>query len=217
MNSKAEVSAWMEILLEKHLDDCLNEQGFSRRKRALEYRRDAGESQQRVLTYWHFRPKYAPGALVHFYPKLRISLPHVNRLALELAGDATLIGNMKDATLEQPVDFTAPKKAQERWLLFEEHDLNAVGPRIEAFFRTWVIPFVNQFTNAASIIASYEAGDSRILNQQHWSIFVAASHLAQGSIAEAKRVLEKRYSAAGLKQRFQHAFDYLNRASSETD
>lgn len=211
MNGKTEGKEWVEALLVKYLDACLSEQGFRRRKGGSEYRRQSEEAEQRVLAYWHARPAYAPGALAHLYPKIRISLSAVNRLALALAGDPSLIGDMGDVTLEQPVDLAAPKGAQERWLLCREPDVDAVGLRVESFFRTWVVSLLNQYTSARALIDGYEGKDDRILNQQHWPIFIAAAHLTTGNVDGATRVLEERFSSVGLRRRFQHAFDFVAR------
>jgi hypothetical protein len=189
------------------LDRFLTTCGLERR--GYEYLRRTTEASQKLVIALEYHPTYHSNALVHIKPVVVISMPAVNKLALEMVRDPWLLANAPQITLSQPIDTLVPSEKRLQWYVYRSEEIKAVSESLGEFVKQWVIPFLEEYQTPRDIIAHYEQQDPRPLGQRHWYVYVSASYLLINDTANAKKVLEKHLGTAGMRKRFANAFNYF--------
>lgn len=197
-------------MLTEKLDPFFKDQRFSRRKRSIVYARQIDEAKQTIEMTYDVGPRYAPDADAHVLPKLGVLLGKVNEIAVQMAGDARVLGGA-EATLFQPIDMVAPKSDNPRWLPASRDDFLEVGNEIRLFMARWVVPFLDEYTSAEAFVRGYERKDWRLLLVQPWYIYVASAYVVLNAPEKAREVVETKLGAPGLRKRFAPVFAYFER------
>ena len=215
MSTKEQVNKWLHEMMSTILDEYLAVHGFSRKKNSNRYIRIINDVKQEIEITTFYKPHYAKEVNAHIYPNLVIVFPRINKIALDMVSDRTLLANEPDITLRQPIDFVAPNDQRDRWFLHERNSIAAVGQSIINFLDKWVIQFLNDYSTPEGIIKCYEADDKRTLAQDHWYIHVAACYVVLNRLEDAKKVLFERFFRQASRIRYKKAFNYLETLGSE--
>ncbi|KGX83103.1 hypothetical protein N783_08450 [Pontibacillus marinus BH030004 = DSM 16465] len=198
-------------MMEKELDALLKAKGFSRRKNSTKYLRNFKESSQGVELTTIINPKYQSHAEAHLYPWIKIEVPNVNKIALNMVGDEKLLANKPDITLRQPLETLIPKSYQKRLFFYEDEGYLQIGEKLKFYMINWVFNFLDEVSTAKGIVKSYENKDARPLKSDQWIIYVTASYISLDEYDKAKKVLEDNFSSIGKQKRYREAFNYLDK------
>jgi hypothetical protein len=210
MSSKKEIKEILVCSLAECLDEFLYGFGFQRRKNSVNYIRKMNEMVQEISFLFHYKPRYQPGADAHIYPMLKLSEPKVCKVALDMvAGQKLLLANAPEIIVNQPIEITAPKEYHVRWFATNPTEFDQKIIEIRSFIERWAVPFLQDYSGLKGITDSYDSNDERVLRQQHWYIFVAASYVLMGKIAEATKVIEEKFGKPGLRSRYGCLFEFL--------
>jgi hypothetical protein len=195
--------------LEEAIDPVLNGAGFKRNKRSLDYKRQLDGVKQQLLFVLHCHPHYAPSAEAHIYPVIRVEIPELVDVALNLVqGNKNLLGSSSASVIAEPADCTAPKEMHERWFANQGNFLSVCKSMIP-FLDRWVLPFLSEVSAIADILRLYESNDKRIILTKPFQIFVAAAYQSQGETEKAREVIRTHFQGDGLKKIYASVFQSL--------
>ena len=210
MTTPLEIKQEILMALSEVIDNSLREIGFTRRRDSLSYVRSRAGTEQRIIFIVDFFPTYQPGAKAHIHPAIQLKMSEISRVALELAkNDRRLLADAPDLIANQPIEFTAPKDAHERWFASDRSEYRDVCQAIKRFLFKWVIPFLSETLTPEDLVKLYETNDERIMKQRHWYIFIAAAYLILGRADAARKVVSERFASPGLRKKYSAVFDSL--------
>jgi hypothetical protein len=75
----------------------------------------------------------------------------------------------------------------------------------------WILPFLDDHIDAASLVKSYEMSDERVLKGRQLYVYVAAAYVFLGNPQKAMRVLETEFGRPGARRQYSAAFTYVAR------
>ncbi len=195
--------------LSRHADATYSSAGFRRRSDSLTYKRTLPTCKQFVDVHIEHGPRDMPNAAAAIYPFLRLEIPEIDATVLEITGgDESLASNMS-TTLNQPIELVAPKGIGARWFLYQP---DSVGPAIqnfEAFSTQWVLPFLNDYTSAASVVEMYLAKDDRASNDLGYILRVVAAMVRIGKLTEAQEVLAAKFGRPASRRKYARVFEFI--------
>lgn len=212
MGTKQESVLKLTNALEFHMDAYLEEYLFRRSRKSLVYTRRMADSVQKIDLITHYNPRYAPGVDIHINPFVKILMPSLGKIALQLVGgNRLMLANAPDIVTSQPMEIAAPKEYRVRWLAStEEECMNAVI-EIEAFIDKWVIKFLDTYNSIQSVIMAYETNDERWLRQNQLYIYVVAAYIFMNRLKDAKNAAEAKFGLPGQRREYSALFNYLDR------
>ncbi len=211
MATKNEVKSTLITALEAHLDSYLADAQFDRRKNSLIYTRKNDDVVQEINIQLNFKPKYQPGVDAHIYPMIKLMIPRVSEIALDMIeGKKIVLANAPEIILNQPMEMTAPKEHHVRWFATEYSEFVDVVVQIRGFIERWAITFLNEYNSINGITKAYELNDDRLMRQQHWYIYVAAAYVLENKKEDAKKVVEEKFGKPGLRKQFSALFNFFN-------
>ena len=190
------------------LDEPLKTVGFVRNRRSLVYARKVSAAEHRITVTIHSHPKYQPGAEAHIYPSVEVVMPKVSENALALVkGDKLLLANAPEIIIGEPIDFTAPKEAHQRWFATGHEQLVVACTSIREFLARWVLPFFAEVSTPSDLIRLYERNDARIMKQKY--IFISAAYELTGQLDKAREVVRQQLGRPGLRKLYAPLFKTL--------
>ncbi|MDP4144747.1 MAG: hypothetical protein Q8936_09775 [Bacillota bacterium] len=211
MESRDDVRTLVKEMMKNKLDSFLELHGFSRKKNTMKYVRTTREANQEIEMTLFLKPNYEKGAYAHIYPNLTVTMPSVNKISLEMAGDKLLLANAPDITLRQPLELVAPKECRIRWFVKGDNWMEGVGSSMKAFLQKWVLEFLNGYATPLDIVNCYEKQDRRVIIQEHMYIHIASAYIILGDSKSALEVLEKNFHSKVAIKRYAKAFEYFNK------
>lgn len=214
MRHDNEIKASFEAMLAQRIDAMVGVAGFDRRRNAKVYERRRDEVTHQIIVDLEVRPRYAPDAEASILPVVRVSLPSVNEIALQMTGENRALLGGGDVTLVEPFDMLAPKAEHTRWMPRDHDGFLAAGDGIALFATRWVLPFLDEYSDAHALISGYEKHDPRLLLQQHTLLFIAAAYVVTNQRARAKQLLAMKLGSPGLRRRFADAFEFFDRTGA---
>ena len=213
-NQKQEVKEAVLAALAEHADKTFESVGFQRRANSLRFDRKLPECLQSVEVCIEHTPKDNPNAAAAVYPWLTVSIPKVDRIAVDMTGgDATLL-SPTSTTLHQPIEFTSPKGTSARWYLYQPDSVIAAVRDFEAYATRWLFEFLDEYSNAEGVIAMNRNGDERVLHDQDQFLRVIAALIGSGEHDAANEMLLAKFARPAMRRRFAPVFEFLERLSS---
>ena len=192
------------------LDQPLKGVGFVRKESLLAYVRTLEEAEQKIVFAVDYLPQCQPGAEAHIHPFLQISMPEVNRVALDLVeGDNMLLAGAPDIILNQPIDLVAPKDGRQRWFATGQTEFVTACESIRHFLWRWVLPFLAEISTPQELVKMSADNDERVMKQKHWYIFVVAAYQVMGQMDSAREVAKQYLGSPGLRKRYAPLFKSL--------
>ena len=115
---KDEIKGCVRDSLLNSLDPYMLEQGFSRSKSSLIYKRLIHGSTQKIELSLQIHPKDDPNAAAAVYPQMEVLIPAADTILEEMIGDNLgLLEGITGGTSKQPIAFTSEKAHDGRWLV----------------------------------------------------------------------------------------------------
>jgi len=211
MATKKEIMNILLEVLDSHLDEFLLESRFNRRKNSLVYTRNINEVIQELNIQLNVKPKYQPGVDAHIYPMIKLVIPRISEIALEMvAGKKIFLANTPEIILYQPMEMTAPKEYHVRWFASDKSEFISAILQINNYINIWAQKFLEDYSTVYGITNGYESNDERVMRQQHWYIYVAAAYILVNRKAEAQKIIEEKFGLPGLRKQFSFLFEYFN-------
>lgn len=203
MSRGSDVRTRVADALAEVVDPPLLGRGFQRPAGSLTYSRMSREAEQRVSFFVEPFPGYQEGAEAHIQPAIQISMPKVTERALLMVeGDRMLLAGAPGIVVNQPIEFAAPKEDHRRWFVAGSEAYPVVCASIRDFLLKWSLPLLDQLTTASDLVAIYERDDDRLVKQRHWYVFVAAAYQLLGRSESAREVVQRHFSAPGVRRRY---------------
>lgn len=211
-NNRKRAGKWLVDALELELDAFLIQHRFDRRLNSHKYNRKLEHTTQSIAMFFQLPKAGRQSEPILLYPKMLVKVPEVNRVALEMVGgDERLLANVPDATLSEPLEFTAPKKHRIRWLFSDAASTRDVVCSVRQFLDDWGLPFLDGYWSAESVTRAFETEDARVLKQQHWYVYVAAAYIVRDMPHDAEAALSENLSGKWTREKYKLAFDYVAR------
>ncbi|MDP1660686.1 MAG: hypothetical protein Q8L55_02120 [Phycisphaerales bacterium] len=210
MNMKEEIQSCLRKSLASDLDSELAPRGFVRHSSLLLYVRKTASSIQKIDVAIEVHPKDRPSSAAALYPWLEVRIAPLDRLAAELARSKLINMPLSPiCTLREPIEFTAAKKMNARWFIFQPDSVSAAVHEMRSFLLQWTLPFLDVYTTAADVCSAYDRKDERVINDTTQMLVVIAAMVACKRVDDAKSLAEQKFGKPGLRPRYQHLFDYL--------
>jgi len=210
MNTRQEVNKILYSFLSCTVDAAFEGVGFVRRSNSLKYERKLPNVIQEIKFAFDVNPRNQPDAIADMLPHLTLCFPEISKIALEMVnGDTMLIADAPEITLRQQIHISGPGAKLRYWYLYgDDRDIDCIRSICE-FTESWVLPLLNEFTDATAVVKAYELNDERILKQRHFFIYVAAAYVLLESPRKAMQVLEERLGRPGTRRTHAKVFEYV--------
>ena len=141
---KGEIKSCLLKELADRLDPYMLEQGFSRGKSSLIYRRAIGVSTQKIDVSVQIHPKDNLNAAAAVYPQMEVLVPAVDVVMTDMIGDNVgLLEGVTGGTSKQPIGFMSEKAHTGRWFIYQPESVLGVVVDVKAFIERWTIPFLD--------------------------------------------------------------------------
>lgn len=199
------------------VDEPFRSEGFARGKNGLIYKRKLNDSVQEISFASDWYPRYHPGAEAHIYPRFRVMMPEVSKLAIELVrGEVQLLAGVEGAKIivNQPIEHVAPKGERRQWYATGDEQFVEACESILSFLCKWVLPLLSELSTPGDLVRAYESNDPRITKQIHRYIYIAAAYCELGRIEEAREVVNKQFASLGLRRQYSMVFESLAQMDS---
>lgn len=192
------------------LDGCLGGYGFKRKASSTAYKRQKGTAQQTFDMAISLHPAYERNAIIHIYPRLLLELRDVNEIALKLVnGNAILLANAPDITLNRPLEHFVPLEHRTQWYAYELSGCKAAISSAYEQFNEWGLPFLDDYVDEKSILNGYLAADQRPVLQKNWYLFVVAAAVLLDKKREALEIAEKEFATKRDRSKYEAVFANL--------
>jgi hypothetical protein len=159
--------------------------------------------------YFEFKPSYQADANSRLYPQIKAVFPELNQVAFDMVGHVALLIGDPEISFSQPIDFVIPKDRHIAWYTYGRESLFECVKSIKNSLETWVIPFMDEYTTASSLMAAYEKRDERFGWQRPFYIYVAAAYILSDQPEKARQVLESQFGKAGPRRKYAKAFEFV--------
>ena len=193
--------------IENNIDPMMISYDFQRRQNSLIYLRSIDTTKQKIEINFFSNPSYHSGAMAHIYPLLSVYYPKVNEVANKIFGDIRLIENMKNKTINQPIQLGYDHC--ERWMLMDDNEIDKMAVNISFFLETNTIPFLNELKSVDGFIKQYEMKDKRLFMDDVKYMFIISAYVVQGDWIKGQEVLVKRFGKPGARKQYASAFYYF--------
>lgn len=214
MTMKNEIKASLIASMELILDPYMAENGFSRAKSGMIYKRSLSGSTQKIDIAVQIHPKDRPDAAAAIYPQMEVFIPLVDQVLDEMVGDNLgLLEGVTRGTSWQPIGITSEKQHTGRWFVFQPDSVLGIVEGIKTFMERWTMPLLNIYLIPADILSANERRDARLVWDRAQTMRVIAAALACDRRSEALAQTEKWFGAQGLRRRYQQVFDYVQQAA----
>ena len=214
MAMKEEIKSCMLAGVAGRLDSYMFEQGFSRGKMSLVYKRAISSSTQKIDIAPHMHPKDNPNASAAIYPQMEVLMPSVDAILEEMVDDNLgLLEGITGGTSKQPIGFTSEKAHKGRWFIYQPDSVPRVIDDIRAFLERWTMPFLDRYTTPADIITIDQQDDARLTRDRAQIMRVVAAALVSKRPDYAQTTMEKWLGAPGARRRYEKVYEYIQQAA----
>jgi hypothetical protein len=209
MPTRAENKKQLVKVMSHVLDAPIQEYGFRRRSGSLMFSRKRDNAKQEFHAFFESKPLGYLQHEVRLTPVLRIQMPIVATVALEMVRDPALLANVPEIVASLPLEFLAPKPHREVWLVTHPSDMEKACVRMYAFFKQWGLPFLDEYTTPTGITRAYERGDERPIRDKQWHVYIAAAYWVQENKEAARQVLDNHLGKPASRRQYSAAFEYV--------
>ncbi len=211
---KDEIKSRILAGLADQLDPYMFEQGFSRAKSSLIYKRAIGVSTQKIDISVQVHPKDNPNAAAAVYPQMEILVPVVDTILEEMVGNNLgLLEGITGGSSKQPIGFTSEKAHDGRWFLYEPESAPGLVDNIRAFIERWTMSFLDSYTTPEDIIVTDRRNDARLARDRAQMMRVVAAALVSNRKDYAQATMEKWLGTPGARRRYEQVYDYIQQAT----
>jgi hypothetical protein len=194
--------------LSQRWDDTLSECNFLRRPRSLKYVRQFGDAFQELEFVFQMSPNFAPGALAHILPRVRIRLGSVNELAAKIAGDDPGYAPMnKEWTYGTNATNLGTIRHQREMVMYDRESLVALLEVLLTQFELYFRPFLDQCMSPLGLTDLFES-KAIPMSGAPGVIRMGAAYLLQGRTGEANDLWKKRLDLPGLQILYPRSIAY---------
>lgn len=213
MTMKDEIKSSVLATLVDRLDPYMLEQGFTRSKASLVYRRIFNGSTQKIDVAVQVHPKDNPSAAAAIYPQMEVLIPEVDAILNEMVGDNLgLLEGITGGTSKQPIGLTAEKAHAGRWFIYQPDSVPGLVDDVKAFIERWTMPLLEVYSTPEDIIAADQRDDARLANDRAQRMRVVAAALANKRQDYAQATMEKWLGAPGARRRYEQVYEYIQQA-----
>jgi hypothetical protein len=209
MPTRTENKKQLVSVVSRVLDAPMQQYGFRRRTGGLMFSRKRDDAKQEFHAFFESKPLGYPEHEVRLTPQLRVKMPIVAAVAMDMVRDPALLANVPEIILALPLELAAPKTHRAVWLVTDPSDMEGACARMYAFFEQWGLPFLEEYTTPKSMTCAYEREDERPIRDKQWHIYIAAAYWVQNNKDAARQVLEDHLGKAASRRRYSAAFDYV--------
>jgi hypothetical protein len=196
------------------LDPYMLEQGFSRTKSSLIYKRSLRGSTQKVDLSIQAHPKDNPNAAVAVYPQMEVLIPAADAILTEMIGDNPgLLEGITGGTSKQPIAFTSEKSHDGRWFVYQPDSVPEMIDGIRAFIEQWTMPLLDAYSTAEDVLAVDQREDRRLARDRAQMMRVVAAALTIKRKDYAQAMMEKWLGSPGTRRRYERVYDYIQRTT----
>lgn len=214
MTKQQNAKVWIDLALTgSSLESALVSAGFSRRDDSLTYVRQLPEILQRFKLVFDVNPKYEPQAVAHLLPQVVFESPILGDIVRQMEGDSSMVPEIVNLVLRHQLQNLAPKGEQRqrgsRWFLHDEADAVSLISDIGGFTGAYVLPFLNQYRDIASLAQGFGAGDERLRMDRRLYLYMAAAFVHANLPDKALGVLQEVFGRPGPRKQYARAFEYV--------
>ena len=173
------------------------------------FSRKRDDAKQEFHAFFESKPLGYPEHEVCLTPVVRLKMPVVAAVALEMVRDPVLLANVPEIIAALPLEFIAPKTNREVWLVTHPPEMERACARMYAIFEQWGLPFLDEYTTPSSMTRAYERGDDRPIHDKQWRIYIAAAYWVQNNKDAARQVLDGHLGKAASRRQYSVAFEYV--------
>ena len=214
MATKDEIKSCLLAGLVDWLDPYMLEQGFSRGRSSLIYKRTKRDSTQKIDISPQFRPKDNPNAAAAVYPRMEILIPVVDTVMKDMIGDGILLlEGITGGTSKQPIGFTSEKAHVGRWFIYQPDSVPGLVAEIKTFIERWTMPFLDSYATPEDILAADKRGEGRLARDRAQMMRVVAAALVCKRKDYAQAIMEKWLGRPGARRRYEQVYDYIRQAA----
>lgn len=214
MAMKDEIKSCILAGLADRLDPYMHEQGFSRGKSSLIYKRAFGGATQKIDISVQVHPKDNPSAAAAVYPQMQVLVPAVDAILEEMVGDNLgLLEGITGGTSKQPIGFTSEKAHSGRWFVYQPDSVPRLIDDIKTFVERWAMPFLDSYATPEDIVATDQRDDARLVRDRAQMMRVVAAALVSKRRDYAQATMEKWLGSPGIRRRYKQVYDYIQQAA----
>jgi hypothetical protein len=211
---KDEIKSCMLTELVDRLDPYMLEQGFSRARSSLIYRRAIRGSTQKIDMALQIHPKDNPNAAAAAYPQMEVLVPAVDTILEDMIGENLgLLEGITCGTSKQPIGFTSEKAHNGRWFIYQPASVPGLVDDIKTFLECWTTPFLDSYATPEDIIATDQRDDGRLARDRAQMMRVVAAALVSKRKDYAQATMEKWLGTPGTRRRYEQVYDYIQQAA----
>jgi hypothetical protein len=200
--------------LADRLDPYMLEQGFSRGKSSLIYKRTIGGSTQKIDISVQVHPKDNPNAAAAVYPQMEVLVPVVDAVLEDMIGDNTgLLEGITGGTSKQPIGFVSEKAHSGRWFIYQPDSVSGLVDDMKAFIERWTMPFLDGYATPEDIVATDQRDDGRLARVRAQMMRVVAAALVIKRKDYAQATMEKWLGTPGTRRRYEQVYGYIQQAA----
>jgi hypothetical protein len=214
-NQREEIEAAVIESLEAEADAQFQAFGFNRRSESLIFQRKLPKCIQSVDVHIEHGPRDNLNAAAAVYPYLTVAIPVVDAEVLRMVEGVPDVVSSEAATLNQPIDFVAPKEVLGRWYIYQPDSVIEVVREFTAFSSKWLFPFLEDCTCAEDMVALHRTVDRRVTHDRGQRLRTAAAMVSCGQYGEAMQLLEANFGRPGPRRRYAAAFLYVQERLDE--
>jgi len=212
--AKDEIKSCMLVALAARLDPYMLEQGFSRGKSSLIYKRAIGSATQKIDIAVQIHPKDNSNAAAAVYPQMEILVPAVDAVLQEMIGeDIGLLEGVTGGTSKQPIAFMSEKAHNGRWFIYQPDSVPGLVDDMKGFIERWTMPFLDSYATPEDIIATDQRDDGRLARDRAQIMRVVAAALVIKRKDYAQATMEKWLGTPGTRRRYEQVYGYIQQAA----
>lgn len=215
-NQRREIKEAVVAALCEQADADYESHGFMRRTGSVRYDRKLDDCTQSVEVGIEHTPKDNPNAAAAVYPWLSVRIKDVDSVAIEMTEGNEKLLSSSAPTLQQPIEFVAPKGTGARWYIYQPDSVITAVAEFVAFSRTWLFQFLEEYTNAQSVVTLHRNGDERVLRDQGELLRAIAAMVHCGELSAASETLNAELGRPANRRRFAPVFEFIEKTLSGT-
>lgn len=216
-NQRREIKESVADALAHQADEFYEAVGFKRRSNSLRYTRKLSQCTQVVEVCLEHSSIDNPDAAAAVYPWLTIRVPDVDSLVQQLTGEDESLVSSSSPTLNEPIEFVAPKGTGARWHIYQPESVGPVVGEFVEFSRSWLFSFLNEYTSASDVVTLFCQNDERVLFDQSQFLRAVAAMILCGDVKLASETLTAKFGRPGPRRIYASAFKYVERLTSRAE
>jgi hypothetical protein len=212
MTMKDDIKAQLIANLEELVDPFMISRDFKRARRSLVYKRSIGDTKQQIDVNLEMHPRDRPDSVAALYPFMEVRIPEVDKILKDMVGDDRgLLEGITGGTSKQPIGFTSGKAHPGRWFIFQADSVPGAVEDMQGFLKKWAMPLLDNYATPEDILTEDEKENPRVNHDRAQVLRVVASAIACERSSYARNRMDKAFSGAGARRRYQKVFDYIEK------